>query len=404
VLGGPLAGLRVIDLTQMLAGPFATMLLADLGADVIKVEPERGDLTREGGPYLPDDEAKAFGGYFQSVNRNKRSVVVDLKCPAGREVLLRLVAGADVCVENYRLGVMERLGVPYEVLREDNERLVYACVRGFGDPRTGESPYAHWPAFDVTAQAMGGLMGITGVGPGQPLKVGPGVGDIVPAMLMAFGILAAVRHAEHTGEGQLVDVAMYDGVLALCERIVYQYSYSGKSPEPQGNSHPLLCPFDAFPAKDGWVTIAAPTDSLWEELVDAIGRPELAGDDRFATNQKRLRHGDEVRALLGAWTKNRTKREVLEVLGGRVPCGPVNTAADIYADPHSASRQMLVEVEHPGSATPATICGVPVKLTRTPGGVRHRAPLLGEHTDEVLTEAGFDRSEIERLRKEGAVR
>ncbi|MCW2691586.1 MAG: CoA-transferase [Mycobacterium sp.] len=403
-MAGPLAGLRVIDLTQMLAGPYATMVLADLGADVVKVEPLAGDGVRQQGPFLPDDDLHDFGGYFQSVNRNKRSVALDLKAPEGREVLLRLIDGADVLVENYRVGVMDRLGLGYEALHERCPRLVYAAVRGFGDPRTGVSPYVDWPAYDVVAQAMGGLMGITGVDAGHPLKVGPGVGDVFPAVLTVVGVLAALRSAEQTGEGQFVDVAMYDGVLALCERIVYQHSYTGAVPGPEGNGHPLLCPFDVFPTADGWMTIAAPRDHLWRLLCDGIGRPELGTDERYATNAARVAHCEEVRAAVSSWTSARTNGEVLATLGGLVPCGPVNTVADIVADPHVKARQMIVELEHPGSPTPVSVVGTPIKLTGTPPGAHRRAPRLGEHTDDVLLELGYSADEVTRLLTAGAIR
>jgi crotonobetainyl-CoA:carnitine CoA-transferase CaiB-like acyl-CoA transferase len=385
-MSGPLAGLRVVDLTVMLSGPYCTMLLADLGADVVKVEPPNGDLTRYAGPYREDDEQRAYGGYFHSINRNKRSVVLDLKDDRGREVLERLVERADVLVENFRPGVMERLGLAYERLRERNERLVYASIRGFGDPRTGSSPYVDWPAFDVTAQAMGGFMGITGTEDGEPLKAGPGIGDIFPAALAALGIVSAVRHAAQTGVGQYVDVAMYDGVLALCERIVYQHSYAGEVPGPQGNTHPLLCPFDVFPTSDGWVSIAAPTDNHWRALCETMGRAELADDERYEHNYDRARHGDEVRAAVREWTSARSSDEVLGALGGRVPVAPVNRVDDIFADPHVRAREMLVEVEQPGSATPVVLAGSAIKLTETPAEIRRRAPLLGEHTEEILAE------------------
>jgi crotonobetainyl-CoA:carnitine CoA-transferase CaiB-like acyl-CoA transferase len=400
---GPLAGVRILDLTQMLSGPFSTMVLADLGADVIKVEPVRGDATRSGGPYLPGDDTHAFGGYFSSINRNKRSIVVDLKHPDGPEVLKRMVATADVVVENFRVGVMDRLGVGFEALSAVNPRLVYASLRGFGDPRTGESPYATWPAYDVTAQAMGGLMGITGPDEDTPTKCGPGVGDIIPGLFLSVGVLAALRHAEATGQGQMVDVSMVDAVLAVCERMVYQFSYAGIVGRPQGNSHPLLCPFDAFPATDGAVTIAAPADSLWRELADAIGQPDLGTDPRYATNANRLKHGDQVRRLLSEWTSTRSKAEIVAVLGGRVPCAPVNTAADIFDDPHVAARHMIVPVELPGNGAPAQLCGVPTKFTRTPAEIRRRPPLLGEHTAEVLAEFGMNPADVERLRSGGAV-
>ena len=372
---GPLDGLRVIDLTWMLAGPYATMLLADLGADVIKVEPPGGDPMRAVGPFRADDELHAYGGYFQSINRNKRSVVIDLKSPAGRAQLLGLVEGADVVVENFRAGVMERLGVGYEVLAERNPKLVYAAIRGFGDPRTGETPLTHRPAVDVTIQAMAGLMGITGEGPGAPLKAGPGVGDLFPAALCAVGILAACREADASGAGQFLDVAMYDGVLSLCERIVYQHSYSGDVPGPQGNSHPIFFPFDIFACADGHIAICASDNHQWVFLCEAMGRPDLIG-----TNP------GESRAAVEQWLSEHTAADITEWLGMAIPVGAVQSVEEIYADPHAGARDMLVAVEQPGSATPVTVAGLPIKLTRTPGGVRHRAPLLGEHSAELLPE------------------
>jgi crotonobetainyl-CoA:carnitine CoA-transferase CaiB-like acyl-CoA transferase len=384
---GPLAGLRVVDLSTMLAGPYATMLLADLGADVVKVEPPRGDGTRRAGPFRPEDGRAGLAGYFQSVNRGKRGVVLDLKAPSDVERLVELVRNADVLVENYSAGVMDRLGLSYERLATENPRLVYAALRGFGDPRTGSSPYTQWPAFDIVAQAMGGFLGITGTADGAPVKSGPGVGDIFPAALLAFGVLAAVHHARRTGQGQFLDVAMYDAMVSLCERMVYQYSYTGEVPRPQGNGHPLLCPFDIFPTADGWVSVAAPHDGHWRILADTIGGPDLATDPRYRTNVDRVRHADEVRALVGDWLSPRTTAEVVEVLGGRVPIGPVNDVATIAADPHVAARGMLVELEQPGSDRPITVAGQPVKFTRTPTDVGRRAPTLGEHdVDAVLAE------------------
>jgi crotonobetainyl-CoA:carnitine CoA-transferase CaiB-like acyl-CoA transferase len=298
---------------------------------------------------------------------------------------------------------MDRLGIGYEVLAKDNPRLVYAAIRGFGDPRTGSSPYVNRPAFDVVAQAMGGAMGITGPDAVTPMKIGPGIGDIFPASLAAFGIMAALHHAGRTGQGQFVDVAMYDGILAMCERVVYQYSYMGKSPVPEGNQHPILCPFGTFPAKDGQVTIGCPRDSFWRELTAIMGRPELATDPKFTTNNARLAHSAETVAIVEAWSTARTKAEIAEALDGRVPFGPVNTAADIYADPHVASRNMLVEVDHPGSSKPVTIASTPIRMTATPGGVFHRAPLTGEHTDEVLSGLGLSDAEIADLKARNVI-
>lgn len=401
--GGPLAGVRVIDLTQMLSGPYSTMVLADLGADVVKIEPLTGDATRFQGPHLPDDQLHAYGGYFNSVNRNKRSLAVDLKSEMGRDLLRTLVRDADVLVENFRAGVMDRLGLSYESLRAENPRLVYTAIRGFGDPRTGASPYTDWPAFDVVAQAMGGLMGITGPGPGQPTKTGPGIGDLFPALHAAVGTLAALRSAMVTGEGQFVDVAMYDSIVSLCERAVYQYSYGGVIAQPQGNTHPLLCPFDVFPSKDGHITIAAPRDNHWQLLCTAMGRPELGTDPRYATNMTRLQNAVEVRRLLSDWTTTLTNDEIVAALAGQVPVGPVNTARDIAEDPHIAARNMLVEVEHAGSSRTVTLAGNAIKLTGTPPPDMVRAPVLNEHADAVLAEAGLTADRIAELRAAGAI-
>jgi crotonobetainyl-CoA:carnitine CoA-transferase CaiB-like acyl-CoA transferase len=396
VRNGALQGLKVIDLTMMLAGPFATMLLGDQGATIIKIEPTgTGDMTRM--VNLPKNSGMPYGGYYQSINRNKLSMALDLKSEAGKDVLRRLVADADVLVENYRVGVMDRLGLSYESLAKINPRLVYAAVRGFGDPRTGKSPYADWPAFDVIAQAMGGIMGITGPDADTPLKIGPGVGDIVPAMMLTIGILSAVRHAERTGEGQFVDVGMYDAVLAMCERIVYQHSYEGAVPGPEGNSHPLLCPFGLFPAKDGWVSIACPRDHFWVILSETMGRPELGTDERYALNASRSARNAEVVALVSEWTRTLTKKQLAECLGGNIPFGPVNNVADIFADPHTAARGMLPEVEQPGRGR-VRVAGTPIRMTRTQGGVARRGALLGEDTDAILRDAGYPAEEIAALR------
>ncbi|MSP42971.1 MAG: CoA transferase [Alphaproteobacteria bacterium] len=400
VRNGALKGLKVIDLTMMLAGPFATMLLGDQGATIIKIEPLDGDMTRT--VNLASGSGMPYGGYYQSINRNKLSMTVDLKSEAGKDVLRRLVRDADVLVENYRVGVMDRLGLSYESLAKINPRLVYAAVRGFGDPRTGKSPYADWPAFDVIAQAMGGIMGITGPDANTPLKIGPGVGDIVPAMMLTIGILSAVRHASGTGQGQFVDVSMYDAVLALCERIVYQHSYDGAVPGPEGNSHPLLCPFGLFPARDGWVSVACPRDHFWVILTEAMGRPDLGADERYALNAARSARNNEVVGMVSDWTRTLTKHQLAECLGGKIPFGPVNNVADIFADPHTAVREMLPEVEQPGRGT-VRIAGTPIRMTRTQGGVARRGALLGEDTDKILRGAGYSAEEIEALRTANAI-
>jgi crotonobetainyl-CoA:carnitine CoA-transferase CaiB-like acyl-CoA transferase len=393
---GPLAGVRIVDLTQALAGPYCTMLLADLGADVIKVESPRGDMTRFSGPFTSDDTKRAFGGYFASLNRSKRSVVLDLKTPDGREALMRLAEKSDALVENMAAGVMDRLGLSYETLAERAPRLVYAAIRGFGDPRTGKSPYVERPAFDIVAQAMGGLVGVTGTPEPGGLRCGPSVGDIFPGTLAALGLVSAVLHARETDQGQFLDVAMYDAILSLCEHYVYLYSYGVESPGPLGNAHPFLCPFDVFDAKDGQMAIAAPTDKHWRILCDIIGRPELGHDERFARNEGRQQHADEIRAIVGEWTAGYTRQEIADVLSRLVAAGPVNTMEDIFSDPHVTAREMLPEVEQVGGR-PVKLAGAPIKLTRTPSRIYRRAPVLGEHTEEILREIGMSPSDMKEL-------
>lgn len=386
---GALSGIRVIDLTQVLAGPFCTQILADHGAEVIKIESLKGDETRKLGPYREDDELREISGYYQSVNRNKKSIALDLKSPEGREVLLRLVDRADVVVENFRAGVMERLDVSYEMLSGRNPRLVYAAIRGFGDRRSGESPYVDWPAFDIVGQAMGGIMSITGPDADTPIKVGPGVGDLIPGMYAVIGIVMALLEAQRSGLGQFVDVGMVDCVLATCERIVNQYTYTGRIPRPEGNRHPLLCPYGMVRAADGWLTLSAPTDDFWRKLAALVERPELASDPRYATNAERLQRQDEVYEAIESFTRTKTKAELTALFGEVIPFAPIYDIADIFADPHFQIREMLIDVEQPGSAAPVKVAGVPVKMSRTPGQVRHRAPLLGENTREVLELAGY---------------
>ncbi len=388
---GPLAGLRVLDLTQALAGPFCTMLLADLGADVIKVEPPSGDMTRYIGPFTEEDALHAYGGYFASINRGKRSIVLDLKQADDREVLLRLADTVDVVVENSRAGVMDRLGVGYETLAASNPKLVYAAIRGFGDPRTGASPYADWPSYDIVAQAMGGLVSITGFDDGTVMKCGPSVGDIFTGTLGAVGLLAAVIHARASGEGQFIDVAMYDAVLCLCEGAAYSYSYTGHARRPTGNGHPTIAPFDVFPTRDGHCAVGTPSDRMFATLCERMGSPELASDARFDSPRGRLVNRSELNELLIGWTTSKTTAEIIDLLGGDVPVGPVNDMSAIYADPHVAARHMLVDVEQPDGSRQVTLAGQPIKMTKSSTGIRSRPPLLGEHTDEVLAEFGVNR-------------
>jgi succinyl-CoA:mesaconate CoA transferase len=387
---GALSDLRVLDLTQVLAGPYCTMLLADMGADVVKIERPGGDLIRPNPPFAEGAEAEPYGGYFQSVNRGKRSLELDLGDGDDREAFLSLVEEADVVVENYRAGTMEKFDCSYETLREHNPELVYASIRGFGDPRTGETDRQGQPSFDLIAQALGGVMEITGQEDGPPTKVGPGIGDLFTATLSAVGILAAIHHREQTGEGQYVDTAMYDAMVSMTERAIYQYSYTGDAPTRQGNSHPTLFPYDAFECADGHVVIAAFSDGHWRGLCEAMDRPDLAAD--YPDAESRMAHRESLRTAIAEWTRDLATDDVVGTLEGQVPAAPVQNTADIFADSHVEDRDMLVDVEQPGAGRDVTIAGSPIKMTETettPGG---RAPLLDEHRSEIL---GDDASEVE---------
>ncbi|MPY94856.1 MAG: CoA transferase [Acidimicrobiia bacterium] len=382
---GPLQGVRVIDVTQAIAGPWCTMMLGDLGADVIKVEPPAGDSQRFLGPYTKDDEERAYGGAYATYNRNKRGIVLDLSQEADKATLLRLVDGADALVENSRAGVLDRLGLGYEVLHARNPRLVYGAVRGFGDPRSGASPYGEWPAYDVVAQAMGTLVSMNGTASGEELKVGPFVGDIYPGTVAAVAMVAALFHARATGEGQFVDVGMVDAIMALSEFGVMRWSYMGRTTPPTGNQAPFSAPFDIFATKDGSAAIAAPGDHQWATFCQCIGREDLIADPRCAKARERVRNRDFVDEVVGGWAAERTTAEIVEVLGGLVPVGPVRKPAELIDDPHAAARQMLVAVPQP-SARPTVQVNTPMRFSATPAGVHRRAPRLDEHGEEVRAE------------------
>jgi len=400
---GALNGLRVLDLTHALAGPFCSQVLADHGADVIKVEPIEGDFFRKMGPFRADDELCQLGGLFQSCNRNKRSISINLKTPDGQALLKELVASADALVENYRAGVLDKLNLGYDALKAINPALVYTSVRGFGDKVGGVSPYMDWPAFDIVAQAMGGWMGVTGEDADHPVKVGGGAGDTVSGLFAAFGTMAALWHARSTGQGQYVDVAMTDSILALSELVVSQYSFCGVSPTPVGNGIPGLAPFGTVKVKDGVIAIAAPHNPQFHLLCQMIGRPELIEDPRFTSEALRWTHSAELREQIETFTTTQTKQEIKVLFGGKIPFSPIYNAQDIFNDPHFSARNMLPEVEQPGSQRPVAVPGVPVKMSQTPGEVRHRAPLLGEHTREILSDLGLSEARVDQLIASGAV-
>lgn len=398
----PLQGMRILDLTHMLAGPYATMLLADLGADVIKIEPLIGEFIRGAGPTFGNEEEE-FGGYFQSVNRNKRSLPIDLRHPEGKSLFLELVESVDAVVENFRVGTMESFGLGWETLRERNPKLVYGCIRGFGDPRTGRSPYVDWPAYDIIAQAMGGFMAVNGFPDKEPVKSGIGIGDLFPAALLDVGILAAIFQAKTTGVGRFVDVGMYDAMISLAERNVYQYSMTGQVPKRMGNSHPLFSPFGVYETKDGWVTIAAPNNREWSILAPLLDKAELITDERFSTPSARGRNSNLVRHEIEEWTRQRSTPEIISVLGGRVPVGPVQTAADIASDPHVAIREMIVDVEQPGTDRKVSIAGTPIRFSPSIDSTVHRAPRLGEHSSTILDDFGIKPERALQLLEMGAI-
>jgi crotonobetainyl-CoA:carnitine CoA-transferase CaiB-like acyl-CoA transferase/flavin reductase (DIM6/NTAB) family NADH-FMN oxidoreductase RutF len=373
-----LKGLRVLDLSRMLSGPYCTMHLADHGAEVIKIEAGSGDTSRGNGPFRDDDVSHEWAGYFVSLNRGKKSIQLDLKTPEGKAHFRALAANADVIVENFRPGVMDRLDLSYESLSADNPKLVYAAIRGFGDPRTGESPYAKWPSYDVVAQAMGGLMAITGANADSPTKTGPGVGDIFAGMVMAFGIMAALREADATGKGQFVDVAMYDAMISLCERMVYLHDITGKVPGPEGNGHPFLSPFGLYPAKDGQIALGIVDDAFWQRLAELMRQPELGPDPRFATRAQRAKNAAEIDRVVSAWSSQLSKAELTSLLGGQVPFGPLNTIADIANDTHVASREMLAKVSGPDpSQKPWTVAANPLRFSAHGHGPLAPPPALG---------------------------
>jgi CoA:oxalate CoA-transferase len=391
---GPLAGLTVVDLTWVLSGPFASMVLADLGADVIKVErPPYGDVARTTGPYIGD-----WSTYFFSINRGKKSMVLDLKKPEGRDLFLRLAEKADVVMENYTPGTMDRLGVGYETLSARNPRLIYAATSGFG--QTG--PDRDRPALDIIVQGMGGIMSITGEPGGPPVRPGISQGDITAGLYAAIGILAALQERERSGKGQIIDISMLDCQIAILENAFARYFAAGEVPKPIGTRHPLATPFQAFPTKDGWIVVALSwgVENQWELFCATIGRADLIGDPRFDTPGLRTKHHAELEPILNEALRKKTTAEWLrefDAIG--LPCGPLNDIPSAAAHPQVKAREMLVDVEHPDGFS-LKIADTPVKLDRTPGGIQGPPPALGQHTDEVLARLlGLSAEEIKALRE-----
>jgi len=393
---GPLAGIRVLELAHIMAGPVCGLMLADLGADVVKVERPNGDDTRR---FLPPDingEAAAF----MMMNRNKRGIALDLKTEGGRSVLLKLVEKADVLIENYRRDTMEKLGLAYESLRQVNPGLIYCEISGFG--RTG--PYADQGGFDLIAQGMSGLMSITGEAPGRPpVKVGAPVTDITAGILGALGVLSAYIHRLKTGEGQRVDTSLFEaGITHTYWQSAICFA-SGQVPGPMGSAHPLNAPYQAFETSDGWVNIGGANQINWERMLDVIEAAELQEDERFSSNEQRMAHLDAlVEVLTPFFKKHDTDYWVKELEAKGIPVGPVLSIKDMQSHPQTLAREMVVELDHPVAGKVNAI-GLPIKLSQSPGRVSRPAPRLGEHSSEVLREADYTEAEIAKLMKTGAV-
>ncbi|MGH3666611.1 MAG: CaiB/BaiF CoA transferase family protein [Egibacteraceae bacterium] len=393
----PLEDVRVLDLTQVMAGPFCSMVLADLGADVVKIEPPgTGDQARTSiGLSMKGEDTAAF----LAVNRNKRSATLNLKSDEGRALFCRLAGTADVVVENFRPGVTRKLGVDYDALRKVNPRLIYASISGFG--QTG--PYAQRPGYDLIAQGMAGVMSVTGEPGGNPVKCGIPIGDLGAGLFCATAILSAYIGRAKTGRGQYIDTSLFEAALALSVWESAELWATGQVPQPVGSAHRFSAPYQALRTSDGYLTIGGNNQRLWTRLCDVIDRPELADDERFATNGDRLANRPQLVRELEAALEGRTTAEWVDAfLDAGVPAGPISNYEQVFDDPHTKAREMVVEVEHPVEGTVRAL-GIPVKLSDTPARIRRPAPLLGQHTREVLNELGVGAAELRRLAAREAI-
>jgi crotonobetainyl-CoA:carnitine CoA-transferase CaiB-like acyl-CoA transferase len=392
----PLDGIRVIDLSRVLAGPYASLLLADMGAEVIKVEePGRGDDTRAWPPFQGGEAT-----YFMSVNRGKKSLTLDLKHAEGKAVLRRLLDGADVLLENFRPGTLERLGFGYAAARALNPRLVYCSISGFGE----SGPEAGRPGYDLIVQGESGIMDLTGFPDGPPVKVGNSIADLAAGTMAAHGIVLALFARERTGEGQKVEIAMLEVMAALLTYHGQAYFATGKSPRRRGNQHPSIVPYEVFEAADGYLTVGVANNSLWTRFCQALGRPELAADPRFDTEAKRVEHRETLVPLLGqVFATAPVAHWLARLAGAGVPAGKIKSVGEALESDHLGARGAIVSLTHP-AAGPMRMVGPPIRLHATPGEAAAPAPLLGEHTDEVLAKLlGYPADAIRRLRDEGAV-
>ena len=406
-MSGPLEGIRVIDLTRILAGPFSTMLMADMGADIIKVEqPGTGDPARGNGPFLSPDGAESseqqFSTYFMSINRGKRSIAIDLSKPKGREVLLKLAETADVLIENFRPGTMQKLGLDYEAVKARNPHIVMCSVSGFGQ----SGPYAHRPALDVIVQGMGGMLSITGEPGRGPVRPGASIGDITSALFATIAIQSALLERHNSGEGQYIDISMLDCQVAIMENAFMRYFTLGQTPQRIGTRHPSSTPFQAFQTADGHVVVAIMGGSTdqWPLFCAAIDHVELIDDERYTTGWSRTQHYDELIPVIEEVMREKTTSEWVELLSDMgVPVGPVQDIAEVANDPQVNHREMFVELPHPVLGQ-VKFTGNPIKMSRTPSGPRRVPPQLGEQTSEVLmVDVGLSPEDVAELFNEGVV-
>ena len=392
----PLQGVRVVDFSRVVAGPYCTMSLGDMGADVIKIEePGRGDESRAFGPPFLGGESP----YYLSVNRNKRSCTVNLKSEAGRAIVWRLLADADVVIENFRPGTMTRLGLDYETVAKGHPRLVYCSISGFGD----SGPDASRPGYDLIVQGESGLMDLTGEAGGPPTRVGTSIADLTAGVMAVQGIVLALYARQTTGRGQRVKIAMLDAMASFLTYNVGNYFASGESPTRRGNDHPSVVPYQSLMAQDGWINLGIANDSLWVRYCNAIERPDLRDDSRFATAPERVKHRDTLMPIIVELTVARTSQYWVDLLAkAGVPCGRIRNVEQVCTNPQLTERNKIVDCPHPTAET-VRMVGPPVELSDTPARIVQAPPLLGQHTDEVLREAGYSVDEIDRFRADGVV-
>ncbi|MFC7551757.1 CaiB/BaiF CoA transferase family protein [Pseudoroseomonas wenyumeiae] len=395
---GPLKGLRVVDLTRVLAGPTCTQMLGDLGAEVIKIErPEAGDDTRGfAPPFMPNTRESA---YFVGVNRNKKSITLDIAKPEAQAIVHKLLENADILVENFKVGALAKYGLGYEQLKEKYPGLIYCSITGFG--QTG--PYAPRPGYDALIQAMGGVMSLTGEPDGEPQKVGIPVADLFAGLYGTIGILAALRHKQATGQGQQIDIGMLDTHVAWLANQGMNYLATGQNPPRLGNQHPNIVPYQVFPTADGYMVLSIGNDPTFERFCKNFSLEHLLADERYATNASRVQNRALVTETLTAVTKTMPTDEWISKLEAlKIGCGPINTLDRVFADPHVQAREMLVKMDH-ASGQEVTVIANPVKLSATPPDYRSAAPVLGQHTEEVLASLGMSAAEIEKLKADKIV-